>query len=159
MIRVGGVLISPIGGGRIMIGQGPVGIILDGGSGTLTMGSVRIEGGKIYVGNMVLDPTVEGGALTYPNGSRLAADAGNAGAQLASGDAVVRVGVVASLRKGLSSVIVSALGVTLNAASGTLIELIGSVSIPNIQTVSGTGLPLNTLLVTSSGGLRRSDGT
>ncbi|WZH36233.1 MAG: M23 family metallopeptidase [Microbacterium enclense] len=92
VIRVGGVLISPVGGGRIMIGEGPVAIILDGGTGTLTMGNIRMEGGKIYVGtganqvvidgatgkiiagNMTMDPTTSGGALVYANGAQVFTD-------------------------------------------------------------------------------------
>ncbi len=89
VIKVGGVLISPVGGGRIMVGEGPVGIILDGGTGTLTMGNVRLEGGKIYVGvgsnlividgatgkitvgSMVLDPSNHNGMITMPNDSQV----------------------------------------------------------------------------------------
>ncbi|WP_431795650.1 M23 family metallopeptidase [Microbacterium enclense] len=89
VIRVGGVLISPVGGGRIMIGAGPVAIILDGGSGTLTMGNIRMEGGKIYagtgaervvidgatgkllIGSMELDPTSHSGYIKMPNGAEL----------------------------------------------------------------------------------------
>ncbi|MDF2045157.1 M23 family metallopeptidase [Microbacterium sp. Kw_RZR3] len=92
VIRVGGVLISPVGGGRIMIGEGPVAIILDGGTGTLTMGNIKMEGGKIYVGigasqividgatgkivagNMTMDPTTSGGALVYENGAQVFTD-------------------------------------------------------------------------------------
>lgn len=159
VIKVGGVLISPVGGGRIMIGQGPVAIILDGGTGSLTMGDVRIEAGKIYVKDMVLDPAVAGGALTFPNGSRLEADDENNGERLVAGNAVVNVGAVTSIRKGPSSVIVSSDEVTVNAAGGGDINLLGAVSIPAIPFVSGTGLPLNTLMVTANGQLRRSDGS
>lgn len=102
VIRVGGVLISPVGGGRIMVGQGPVGIILDGGAGTLTMGNVRLEGGKIYIGTgeqqiiidgatgqiiaggMVLDPA-EGGSVGFPGGARVMANDGDAGIKIESG--------------------------------------------------------------------------
>lgn len=102
VIRVGGVLISPVGGGRIMIGQGPVGIILDGGAGTLTMGNVRMEGGKIYVGTgdrqividgatgqiiaggMVIDPE-EGGSVGFPGGAKITANDGDAGVKIDSG--------------------------------------------------------------------------
>lgn len=89
VIKVGGVLISPVGGGRIMIGEGPVGIILDGGAGSMTTGNVRIEGGKIYVGtgsnlividgatgkvtvgSMVLDPSNHNGMITMPNDAQV----------------------------------------------------------------------------------------
>lgn len=89
VIKVGGVLISPVGGGRIMVGAGPVGIILDGGAGSMTTGNVRIEGGKIYVGtganlividgatgkvtigSMVLDPSNHNGMITMPNDAQV----------------------------------------------------------------------------------------
>lgn len=74
VIKVGGVLISPVGGGRIMIGQGPVGIILDGATGSLTMGDVRIEGNRIFVGGMELDPTSNGGSIKFPDGPEVYAD-------------------------------------------------------------------------------------
>ncbi|KTS09033.1 hypothetical protein [Microbacterium testaceum] len=70
VIRVGAVLISPVGGGRIMIGQGPVGIILDGGTGTLTMGNIRMEGGKIYAGTGANQVVIDGatGKVTLTSG-------------------------------------------------------------------------------------------
>lgn len=69
VIKVGGVLISPVGGGRIMVGEGPVGIILDGGTGTLTMGNIRLEGGKIYVGVGASQIVIDGatGKMTAGN--------------------------------------------------------------------------------------------
>lgn len=68
VIKVGGVLISPVGGGRIMVGAGPVGIILDGGAGSMTTGNVRIEGGKIYVGAGANQIVIDGatGTITVP---------------------------------------------------------------------------------------------
>ena len=60
VIRVGGVLISPVGGGRIMVGAGPVAIILDGGTGTLTSGDIRMEGGRIYVGTGASQIVIDG---------------------------------------------------------------------------------------------------
>lgn len=161
VIKVGAVLISPVGGGRIMVGQGPVAIILDGGSGSLTMGNVRIQEGKIFVNDMVLDPSIGGGALTFPNGSRLEADAANTGARLIAGTAVANVGDVASLRKGSTSVIISTLGVTVNAPSGEEILLQGAVRIPlaSVPTYAGTGLPQGTLRLSTSGRLERADGT
>lgn len=107
VIKVGGVLISPIGGGRIMVGAGPNGLILDGGAGSFTNGNVKIEGGKITVGvgaaqvtidgatgrisagDVTLDPTVSGGALTYANGAQVFTDADTI--QLFKGNSVVQV--------------------------------------------------------------------
>ena len=130
-------------------------------TGVMTVtGEIRVSGtGRVRIGDMVLDPSVGGGALIYGNGSRLEADASVNGVRLIAGDAVINAGAVASVRKGPSSVIVSSDSVTVNAAGGGDIDLIGSVHIPGIPTVSGTGLPLNALLVTTSGYLRRSDGT
>ncbi|MEV7768318.1 hypothetical protein [Microbacterium sp. NPDC086615] len=122
VIRVGGVLISPIGGGRIMIGQGPVGIILDGGAGTLTMGNVRLEGNKIYVGvgtnqividgatgvahigtSMTLDPSTDGGAALFSNGSKLYSNPSAIG--LRNGSSAVTVGdALATLLAGSKAV-------------------------------------------------------
>lgn len=109
VIRVGGVLISPVGGGRIMIGQGPVGIILDGGAGTLTMGNIRLEGGKVYVGtganqvvidgatgevqvgtSMKLDPSTDGGAVLFSNLAKLFSNASAIG--MRKGNSSVTIG-------------------------------------------------------------------
>ncbi len=144
------------GGGDIRVEDGGD-IIVDGGA--IKALNVEIRDGKVYIASMVLDPEIAGGALTFPNGSRLEADGDNAGARVIAGNAIVNVGAVASMRKGPSSVIVASDSVTLNAAGGGDINLIGAVNIPAIPTASGTGLPLNTLLVTTGGYLRRSDGT
>lgn len=61
--RVGGVLISPLGGGRIEIG-GPGGIILDGATGKLT------------AGGMTIDPTDDGGSVIFGGGRRIHAGSG-----------------------------------------------------------------------------------
>lgn len=129
--------------------------------GKITAGDVRIEDGKVYAGGMVLDPSIAGGALTFPNGSRLEADAANGGERLIAGDAVVNVGDVASLRKGSTSVIISSLGVTVNAPSGEEILLQGAVRIPlaSVPTYAGTGLPAGTLRLSTSGRLERADGS
>lgn len=75
--------------------------------GKITAGNVRIEGGKIYVGagaalvvidgatgrvtagNVTLDPTVSGGALTFANGAQVFTDADTV--QLFKGNSVVQV--------------------------------------------------------------------
>lgn len=107
VLKVGGVLISPVGGGRIMVGAGPNGLILDGGNGSLTNGNVTIEGGKVKAGvgaaqvlidgatgtvtvgsgtqqvlidgatgriisgALTIDPTADGGAVLFSNGSKM----------------------------------------------------------------------------------------
>jgi len=144
------------GGGGVTVEDGGD-IVVDGGA--IKAINVEIRDGKVFIANMVLDPEIAGGALTFPNGSRLEADGDNSGARLIAGNAIVNVGAVASMRKGPSAVIVASDSVTVNAAGGGDIDMIGSVHIPGIPTASGTGLPLNTLLVTTSGYLRRSDGT
>ncbi len=150
----GGMKVS--GGGGISVEDGgDIEVI----GGEIKAGDVVIRDGKVYIGGMVLDPAVAGGALTFPNGSRLEADSSNAGARVIAGNAIVNVGAVSSMRKGPSSVIVASDSVTVNAAGGGDIDMIGNVHIPDIPLVAGTGLPLNTLLVTASGYLRRSDGT
>ncbi|MEW1706994.1 M23 family metallopeptidase [Microbacterium sp. NPDC089190] len=69
VLRVGSVLISPIGGGRIMVGAGPNGIILDGGAGSLTNGNVTIEGGKVRAGVGLAQVLIDGGTGTVTVGS------------------------------------------------------------------------------------------
>ncbi|MCM3500618.1 hypothetical protein M3667_01835 [Microbacterium sp. P26] len=134
-------------------------LVVEGGK--ITAGDVRIEDGKIHIGGMILDPDVAGGALTFPNGSRLEADDDNGGERLITGDSVVNVGEVASIRKGSTSVIVSAIGVTVNAGAGNEILLQGAVRIPlaSVPTYSGTGLPQGTLRLSTTGRLERADGT
>lgn len=134
-------------------------LVVEGGK--ITAGDVRIEDGKVHVGGMVLDPDVAGGALMFPNGSRLEADDDNGGERLIAGDSVVNVGEVASIRKGSTSVIVSAIGVTVNASAGNEILLQGAVRIPlsSVPTYSGTGLPEGTLRLSTTGRLERADGS
>lgn len=145
------------GGGITVEDDGDIDVL----GGMIRAGLVRIEDGKIYIGDMVLDPDIEGGALTFPNGSRLEADADNAGARLSAGSAVVNVGEVASIRKGPTSVLVSSLGVTINTPSGQEILLQGPVRIPlaSVPTYAGSGLPEGTLRLSTTGRLERADGT
>lgn len=145
-IRVGEVLITPLGGGRIEVGSG---IVIDGGS-----GRIHVQGGSSPL-------TLENGRASFGTGGALEADTSVGGARLAAGDAVVNVGTVASIRKGSSSVIVSPIGITINAAGGGNISLQGAVDLDAsaIPLQSGTGLPPNVLLITAQGRLRRSDGT
>ncbi|WP_153001335.1 M23 family metallopeptidase [Microbacterium testaceum] len=76
-------------------------------SGKITVGNIRIEGGKIYVGtgsaqividgatgkitagNMTMDPTTSGGALTFQNGAQVFTDTDTI--QLYKGNSVVQV--------------------------------------------------------------------
>lgn len=146
------------GGGDVTVEDGGD-VVVDGGQ--IRAGDVIIRDGKILIGGMVLDPSIGGGALIFPNGSRIEADAANSGERLIAGDAVLNVGDVASLRKGSTSVIISSLGVTVNAPSGEEILLQGAVRIPlaSVPTYAGTGLPAGTLRLSTSGRLERADGT
>lgn len=90
-------------------------------------GKVRVEGGDSPA-------TLEDGKLTFDTGGELQADVANGGARLRSGDAVVNVGNVASIRNGDTSVIVGPLGITVNAPSGQQILLQGSVSLSGLAT-------------------------
>lgn len=77
-----------------MIGAGPNGIILDAATGSLTNGNVTIKGGKATFGigaaqvvidgatgeiligtSMALDPSVDGGALLFANGTKVYSNA------------------------------------------------------------------------------------
>lgn len=127
--------------------------------GKFTAGNVTIEEDEVTVGGGASPATLKDSALSFATGGKVEADTSVGGARLSAGTAVVNVGSVASIRKGPSSVIVAPDSVTVNAAGGGDIDMIGSVRIPGIPTLSGTGLPLNTLLVTGGGYLRRSDGT
>lgn len=90
-------------------------------------GKVRVEGGDSAA-------TLENGKLAFDTGGEVQADVANGGARLRSGDAVVNVGNVASIRKGDTSVIVGPLGVTINASSGQQILLQGSVGLSGLAT-------------------------
>lgn len=127
--------------------------------GRFTAGDVTIEEDEVTVGGGSSPATLRDGALSFATGGKVEADTSVGGARLSAGTAVVNVGAVASIRKGPSSVIVSTDSVTVNAAGGGDIDMIGSVRIPGIPFIAGTGLPLNTLLVDTSGYLARSDGT
>lgn len=73
-ITVGGVVITPLGGGRIQIGPN---IVLDSQTQTITVGTgaakVVLNGtnGTIKAGNMTIDPTEGGGAIVFDNGAQL----------------------------------------------------------------------------------------
>lgn len=125
--------------------------------GKLLAGDVRIEDGKVYVGGMVLDPAVAGGALTFPNGSRLEADDENNGERLIAGSAVVNVGAVTSIRKGPSSVIVASDEVTVNAAGGGDITLLGRIvaSRADMPTIVDPNVEEGTVRILASGALAR----
>lgn len=149
--------------GRLTV-SGPVTITGDVDlTGKMTVaGEIIVNGsGRVRIGDMVLDPSIAGGALVFGNGSRLEADGGNSGVRLLAGDSVVNVGAVASIRKGSSAVSVAPEQVMINAANGGDVSLVGRVRMTagNIPTYGGTGLPLGTLRLTNTGSVERADGT
>jgi hypothetical protein len=118
--------------GKIYVGTGASQIVIDGAT------------GRIVAGNMAMDPTVGGGALTYQNGAQVFTDADTI--QVFKGNSVVQVtDDYARLQNGGNVVEINPDGVR--------------VSLGAVPTVSGTGLPLNTAIFTTAGYLRRSDGT
>lgn len=116
--------------------------------------------GKLIAGGLVIDPS-GGGSITFPTGARLEVDPDAGGARLIVGNAVMNVGEVSSIRKADSSVMVSALGITVHPAAGTPVTLDGEVRIPlaYVPELSDTGLPIGTAIFGAGGVLSRSDGT
>lgn len=145
VIRVGGVLISPVGGGRIMIGPGPSGIILDGGAGALTMGNIRLEGGKIYVGTgasqividgatgkitangLTIDPSANGGKIKYVGGPEVYASGSQLGLySIPIGAYITLDGVSAKiLGPGLARIEVTSSQIFLQGATPTTVTAAG----------------------------------
>lgn len=65
-IKVGNVVITPTGGGKITVGTGSAQVVIDGAT------------GRITAGNLTIDPTEGGGAVTFANGAQLYShDTGN----------------------------------------------------------------------------------
>lgn len=54
-------------------------------TGKLSAGDVLIEGGKIHVANMVIDPNDDGGSVRFPGGAKMTAHSGTAGVRVDSG--------------------------------------------------------------------------
>lgn len=148
--------------------RGPVAIT--GESGTLTvdaetllrgitrmLNDLRVEsGGKITVTGGSSPATLQDGKLSFGTGGSVEADTGVGGVRMVAGDAVVNAGSTASVRKGNASVIAGPLGIDINAAAlRLLINAPVSLTPGLIPTQTGTGLPVGTLLITSTGALRR----
>lgn len=64
-IKVGNVLLTPLGGGRVEVGIGTAKVILDGAT------------GKITAGELSIDPTAGGGAVEFANGASLRSSPGS----------------------------------------------------------------------------------
>lgn len=63
-------------------------------TGVFTAGDVRVEDGKIYVGDMVLDPTDHGGVITLPNQGQLLGEGAEVALYSAPGGGGIRNGLV-----------------------------------------------------------------
>lgn len=72
-IKVGNVLITPGSGGKVTVGVGSAQVVIDGATGNIT------------AGNLVVDPTKGGGAVTFSNGAQLYS-AANGQVELVSGN-------------------------------------------------------------------------
>lgn len=136
--------IEILGAGKIKVGN----VIIENGKITAGTGSARvvIDGatGKVTAGDMSMDPTVSGGALTFANGAQVFTDSGTV--QVFKGNSVVQVtDGYARLQNGGSVVQIDPAGIRMTPGA--------------IGTQSGTGLPANTLLIGTDGYLRRSNGT
>lgn len=124
--------------------------------GKVTAGNVTIEPNKITVAGGSSPATLQDGKLSFGTGGSVEADVGIGGVRMVAGDAVVNAGSTASVRKGNASVIAGPLGIDINAAAlRLLINAPINVTPGLIPTQTGTGLPVGTLLITSTGGLRR----
>lgn len=136
-------------------------LIVEGGK--ITAGNIRIEDGKIYVGtgsaeividgatgkitagDMTMDPTVSGGALTFANGAQVFTDANTV--QVFKGNSVVQVADgYAKLQNGGNVVQIDPQGIRMSPGA--------------IPSAPGTGLPVPGVLIQAPDGyVRKSDGT
>lgn len=78
-ITVGGVVITPLGGGQIRIGAGDAQIIIDGST------------GRIIAGDLTIDPTEGGGAIVFANGAQIYSHASGNQIEMFSGGTHVTV--------------------------------------------------------------------
>ncbi|MDU0325294.1 hypothetical protein RWH43_00860 [Microbacterium sp. KSW2-21] len=110
--------------------------------GKITAGDVRIEDGKVYVGDaMVLDPAVDGGAALFSNGSKLYSNTTAIG--LRKGSSAVTVGdSIASLLAGGKAITVGSdridvLGLR-EVAAGPGVRTLGITTSDELVIVSGS---------------------
>jgi hypothetical protein len=114
------------------------------GDASLTGNMAVEDGGKILVGEMLLDPTEHGGAVIFPNGAQVFTDADTV--QLYKGNSVAQISdSYARIQHGGDVVQIDGNGIRMSPGA--------------MQTESGTGLPVGTVRVGADGYLRRSDGT
>lgn len=103
--------------GKIYVGEGASQIVIDGATGKITAGNVTVESNKITVAGGSSPATLQDSALSFGTGGKVEADTGIAGIRMVAGDAVVNAGNTASVRKGNASVIAGPLGIDINAAA------------------------------------------
>ncbi|WP_091232654.1 hypothetical protein [Microbacterium sp. 3J1] len=173
-VRGGGTIDVESGGaivvGNVRIQDGKIAvngsaIVIDGATGRISVNGndIVIDGatGKITVNGGSSPATLEEGKMSFGTGGAVEADTSVGGVKMTAGDAVVNAGSTASIRKGSSSIIVGASGITINPAGSGDIDLLGTVQfdLSTIPQISGTGLYAGALIINGSGYLRRSDGT
>lgn len=129
-ITVGNILIE---NGKIYVGTGSAQVVIDGAT------------GKITAGNMSMDPTVSGGALTFANGAQVFTDSGTV--QLYKGSSVAQISdSYARIQHGGDVVQIDGDGIRMSPGA--------------VPSEPNTGLPIpNVLLLGTGGYLRKSDGT
>lgn len=171
-IKVGGVTIRPLGGGRIEVGENIVLDASDGGK--ITAGEIRIEKGHVYVGDdididgtanvirigtdveidgatgqikvgeMILDPSENGGTIKFPQGGEVYASNGTLSVYSSSAGAYVTLAGDAAEVHGP--------GLNWIRIDGTGIQMVG---LPTIAQSTVTDSFLNALVSDSSGRVKR----
>lgn len=108
-------------------------------------GNIKVlPGGKIQVGNIVIDPTISGGAVTFANGAQVFTDGTTI--QVYKGNSVVQIANdYARLQNGGNAISIGSSGAQISVAA--------------VAPISGTGAKAGALFQDSNGNLRRSDGT
>lgn len=79
-IKVGNVIITPGSGGRVTVGTGSAQVVLDGAT------------GKVTAGDIVIDPTKEGGAIDIGDHATIVADDAGDGVEVKAGNWRFRIG-------------------------------------------------------------------
>lgn len=135
-----------------LIGNGQIqgNVVITGNVDVNSPGRIRITGGPSPA-------TLEDGRMSFGTGGQVLADTSVGGVKLEAGDAVVNAGSVASMRKGGTSIIVGANGVTINPVGDGPIDFLGTVYFDRstIPTVSVAGLPPDIVMIGGDGSLKR----
>lgn len=101
-----------------------------------------LPGGKMIIGNMIIDPA-DGGSVQFPGGAVVRGQGGN-GVEMVAG------AYVASVRQGYARLGTSSSNFEVDGFTGMRIN--------GVVSASGLGTPINTLHVLSDGSLRKSTG-